>query len=69
MFLAPDDAENAEGIAGKAWASQNVVKKDELPLVQEGSSEADIKAYAEGTFCTVDWVKAKIRDKRPLCGC
>lgn len=60
-FLAPDDAENAEGIAGATWAFGRKGKIpaaiEDLPMLTAASPETDVQAYAASTWVSVEWVR------------
>lgn len=72
IFLAPDDADNAEGVAGQAWARRQVVQTHELPDIRTDPTDQIIKEYAAKTFVSEKWVRDRLRDGRPfpltLCG-
>jgi len=65
IFLAPDDAHNAEGIAGNAY-NENVRGVSGLPELTAASSDEDIGLYAKETFMSVSWVKGRIKSGKPL---
>ena len=69
-FLAPDDADRAEGVVGQAWATNSQILVDKLPEVSESSSSTVIAEYATRTFVTPDWVKDRLGKPLPrsLCG-
>ncbi len=50
LFLAPDDAYNAEGIAGQTWARRQVFQTLDLPDVMKNPTEENIRDYATKTF-------------------
>jgi hypothetical protein len=51
-FLAPDDGERCEGVAGRAYGRGRTVSVESLPGLQRLSSEQDVSRYAELTFMT-----------------
>jgi hypothetical protein len=71
-FQAPDEADKAEGIAGKTWACGDIVSVSDLPEVHENVHDDMINEYAEKTYVSTDWVWDQIhKDKslaRALCG-
>ncbi len=64
-FLAPDDADCAEGVAGKAWAC-NAAMHVELPSVDSNSSTEDIQRYADNAFLPVQLVHWRLKANRAL---
>lgn len=62
-FLAPDDADLAEGIAGQTWAQKSGVvfvpppNDPPLPELNEHSTDAEIREYARRSFVTEEWVR------------
>jgi hypothetical protein len=65
IFLVPDDADNAEGIGGQVWASDQVIIVNDLPNVNQDSSPENINEYARKTFVSEKWVRDRI-GKKPL---
>jgi GAF domain len=65
IFLAPDDAGNAEGIAGQVWASGQTLTVDDLPEITERASDDQIAEYAKKTFVSEVWVRKRM-GKRTL---
>lgn len=63
VFLAPDDADNAEGVAGKTWAEgrEVVVRIHSLPKVGD---EKSMREYADKTGVSYDWVRNQVERKR-----
>lgn len=72
IFLAPDDAYNAEGVVGQTWANRKVVQTRELPDLNVDSSDSNIREYATQTFVAEEWVRQRLRERKPfpltLCG-
>jgi len=66
IFRAPDDAAHAEGIAGAAWASRGAVPVLGLPDLEHDSTDENIRAYAEKTFVSEEWVKKYLAAGKPL---
>jgi len=79
-FLAPDNADKAEGVAGRAWSTGSVVivpDKDKnesaLPALNKtGRKPNDIRlladAYAKATYVSVDWALKNMPDARSFMG-
>lgn len=65
VFLAPDDAHNAEGIAGHAY-TQKVYRVANLPALNSHSSDDEIRQYAQVTHVPPSWVKQRLRRGDPL---
>lgn len=65
-FRAPDDANEAEGVAGATWASKLAVPVVDLPDLSAEPSADDVAQYARKTFVSKEWVEAYIRRGRPL---
>lgn len=68
VFLAPDDADHAEGVVGKVWATQGMLSKDDLPPIDGFSSGEQIREYAENSWVTEKWVRQRL-DKCARCVC
>ena len=69
-FLAPDDAERAEGIAGQTWAQNRVVVVNELPDINESPSCNVLAEYARQTWIVVTWLQRprQRQHARSFCG-
>lgn len=65
-FLAPDDADACEGVVGRAWACEGVIHNANLPLIDNNSSDADIRNYAKNTWVSESWVRSKMSQAKPL---
>lgn len=69
-FRAPDDAEQCEGVVGRAWRCKGWVLVPKagaaLPVLTETSSGADIEAYAKETGVDAEWVRRQLKHGRPL---
>lgn len=68
-FLAPDDGDRAEGVAGQTWAQKNIVfvpppNDPPLPDLTHTSSEAEMQEYARRSFVEVAWVRQWLRDHK-----
>ncbi len=69
-FLCPDDTDNAQGVAGRAWASTKAVIVQDLPELagaEEGNDD-DVKTYADRTFVPEAWVRKRSPRARSLMG-
>jgi hypothetical protein len=56
-FKAPDNADQAEGVAGVTWASRELLPVESLPILDNSSSEADIQTYATRTWVSEKWIE------------
>jgi hypothetical protein len=67
-FHVPDDGEHVEGVAGQAWARSEgeVFMTDALPEVSTASSDDELENYAKKAFVSVEWVKNRLKDGKPL---
>lgn len=65
-FLAPDDGDRAEGIAGRAWASDGTVSKSNLPNVTATSPDEDLKRYADETFISLETLKRRLKANKKV---
>lgn len=71
IFMAPDDAENAEGVAGQTWACDQVLVINDLPDVSNDPTNENITDYAKRSFLSEDWVRKRMGKRqlsRSLCG-
>jgi hypothetical protein len=72
IYLAPDDADNAEGIAGQAWVGNCTIRVIGLPDLNGESGARVIREYARQTFVSETWLRRRIKAKkacpRALCG-
>jgi transcriptional regulator with GAF, ATPase, and Fis domain len=66
-FLAPDDADAAEGFAGQAWSMNQTVFQDGLKSINASSCEDDVLDYANRTWVGTWWVDLKRKEKKPMC--
>lgn len=60
VFCVPDDADNAEGIAGQTWAQKQIVDSGPLPLPKDASDTEAIEEYALGGYVSAEWVKERL---------
>lgn len=67
-FRAPDDADQAEGIAGQTWAHDRVLFLNNLPKIEPTSNDKQLSRYAEKTWVTVNWMKKEQCKARSFCG-
>ena len=65
-FRAPDDANDAEGVAGVTWASKSALPIHELPDLSGQPSSEEVADYAKKTFVSQEWVEAYIKRGRML---
>jgi len=68
LFLAPDDALNAEGVAGQTWALWKRILVKDLPDLSADASDANVKDYASRARVPEWWLRYRIR-KRKVCPC
>jgi len=66
VFLACDDGENAEGLAGRAFRGCQTYIVKQLPEITATSVDTDIAEYAKKTYVTVAWVKKRLEEKKTL---
>jgi hypothetical protein len=66
IFLAPDNGDEAEGVAGYAWASNKVFVVTGLPQITKNSKDAQVVKYSERTFCPAPIVRDYVARGRPL---
>lgn len=64
-FLVPDDADQAQGIAGMCWTHDRVFLQPSLPAVTADSSSDVIGTYAKQTWEPEETVRRRLK-KRPL---
>ena len=60
LFLAPDDADNAEGIAGHVWRCRGIIGPIDLPEVNKNSPDDEIEAYAKAGFVSSSYVRKQL---------
>jgi hypothetical protein len=73
VFRAPDDADKAEGIAGKTWITSKVVSVTGLPDLSSSElrrnphqRENCITEYAEKTNVNRRWIEERLSTRRPI---
>lgn len=67
-FLAPDDADRAEGIAGQTWARNRILVVNELPDINKSPPQGVLEDYARRTFVATEWLQGTRRHARSFCG-
>jgi hypothetical protein len=65
-FLAPDDADNAEGIAGQIWAGNKELALSTGTVPQVGANQIEMTAYADKTFVKGTWVNEEVSHGKVL---
>jgi hypothetical protein len=66
VFLAPDDAQHAEGVAGKTWATRNrEIVVDNLPE-PDPNVPGSVVDYAKRTGVSEEWLLTQILDGRQM---
>jgi hypothetical protein len=66
VFLAPDDADHAEGVAGKTWSCNRSIYKRSLPNLECDSPENDIANYAKDTWISPEMIRKRVEKRRSL---
>lgn len=66
VFLAPDDADHAEGVAGKTWALNSTLPVSKLPNLQDSPNQEQIADYSRRTFASEDWLRTRLGNDKPL---
>lgn len=64
VFKAPDNADNAEGVAGLAWRSKETESISNLPEISHTSCNKLILEYANATNVSVAFVKRRLTKSR-----
>lgn len=67
-FLAPDDADRAEGIAGQTWVCKEVIFVDGLPCLDGKMSNTKCRDYSKKTWVSEDWLQNERSHARSFCG-
>lgn len=65
-FHAPDSGDDAEGVAGRAWASQEAATVAGLPTIGRSSPQRDIKNYARSTYSDEAMIRKYISENKPM---
>lgn len=69
IFRAPDDGEQCEGVAGRAWSSNRTVYVPGLPQLKGiKPSDSDFTTYASKSFCSSKRLRSKPPQARSLYG-
>ena len=68
VFLAPDDADRVEGIAGQTWAQKSVVIVENLPDLSGTHSLRLLEEYAHKTWVSVEWLQSRTQHARSFRG-
>lgn len=68
VFLAPDDADKAQGVAGQAWSRRALLVVDHLPDLKLPENPALENEYADFTWMTLAAVQKRRPRARSLCG-
>ena len=67
-FLAPDEADGAEGVAGMTWSRRQIVHVKDLPDLSIDSSDARIAEYARRSWVSEAVVRERMPRARSLVG-
>lgn len=65
-FMAPDNADFAEGVAGRAWATGGVVPVPGLPKLEKSSTPTTVSDYARKTWTSKTRVQEWLEEGKPL---
>jgi len=60
VFLAPDDADHVEGVAGAVWASGKLLEVACAKAIDPSASVGDINTYSAKTWVTSEWVQQQV---------
>lgn len=66
FFLAPDDADNAEGVAGQIWAGNRELALSTGGTLRSGATDIELSAYADKTFVKGTWAKEEVSQGKVL---
>lgn len=66
VFMVPDNGNDAEGVAGRAWASNSVTVAENLPSLTRTSAKKQISRYAARTHCPENVICDYLRRGRSL---
>lgn len=69
VFMAPDDADKVEGVAGMAWAAGHYIYVHDLPDLEADQSDEAINEYARKSRMAPEEVRKRLPKERALCGC
>lgn len=65
VFLAPDDADFAEGMAGLAWSCNDLVHKADLPDLEQTVPQESIEVYSLQTGLSVEMTQKRMEAGLP----
>lgn len=65
LFLAPDDADRAEGVAGKTWTTRNELNVSGLVFPVLGD-EKTITEYSKQTWVETEWLKSQLQQNKSM---
>jgi hypothetical protein len=60
--MAPDEADHAEGVAGKAWSCNGILYKRKLPDLYSDTSKENVAAYANETWLAEELVRKRMEE-------
>lgn len=66
VFLAPDNAQQAEGIAGQTWAARGTIYKAGLPSLEGVCNKNDVAQYARETLVSSGFIKNRMSNGQTL---
>lgn len=65
-FLAPDDADNAEGVVGHIWARNREVALEAGTSLGPNAAEGEVSEYAGKTFVSATWAAREVSKNKVL---
>lgn len=68
VFRAPDNADEAQGVAGSAWAGKQTVYVEGLPDVSGATLPEVLERYASATRISAKWLAKHKPCSRSFCG-
>lgn len=67
VFYVSDNSDSCEGIAAKAWSSEQAVVTDDLPYLKPGAPKTrDLNTYAKITYCDKQMIMKYMDSGRPM---
>lgn len=68
IFKAPDNADDAEGVAGQTWARNGTIIRRNLPELGDEPSDRAIGEYGEKSWVSTEWIRKNKPQARSLLG-
>src|SRR5258708_9549690 len=66
VFLAPDDADNIEGVVGAVWSDGRELTKRLPRVIDRNATLAEIEAYSRETWVTVAWITQQVAARKGM---